>query len=90
MIDGLFQACVDKWGTWSQLLMSMEEASEFIQGCSKVMRTQVGDIPPIEGLTEEMADLELMLEQLQYIFGLRAGVQDWKLKKIDRLEALLK
>jgi len=88
--DGLFSRCLEKWGTWSQILLAMEESSEFIQACSKVMRTQFGDIPPIQGLAEEMADVELMFEQVKYIFGLGQAVEDWKLKKIDRLEALLK
>ena len=86
----LYSKCLDKWGTWSQMLMAMEEASEFIQACSKVMRTQVGAMVPIDRLAEETADLELMLDQVKYIFGLDKAVQDWRLKKIDRLEALLK
>jgi hypothetical protein len=70
-------------------LVAIEEAGEFVQACSKVMRTPVGDVAPIDRLTEEMADLELMLDELKYIFGLKAGVDDWKLLKIDRLEGLL-
>lgn len=39
-----------------------------------------------ENIAEEMADVEIMLEQLNIIFGNKADVSEWKKIKLQRLE----
>ena len=49
-----------------QLLLAMEESGEFIQAISKYLR--YGDMEPI---LEEYADMEVMLEQVRKLLGIR-------------------
>lgn len=86
MSMSLYQRCVNKWGELAQVHMAVEEASEFIQACTKAMRRWDRNK---EGLAEEIADLRLMLDQMEYIYDLGPAIADWRLKKIDRLEKLL-
>lgn len=39
-----------------------------------------------ENIAEEMADVEIMLEQLNIIFGNKADVSEWKKIKLKRIE----
>ena len=55
-----------------QLLLAMEESGEFIQAISKHLR--YGDMEPI---LEEYADMEVMMEELRQLLGI-------KKKEIDR------
>ena len=55
-----------------QLLLAMEEGGEFIQAVSKYLR--YGDMEP---LLEEYADMEVMLEQIRQLLGI-------KKKEIDK------
>jgi ribosome assembly protein YihI (activator of Der GTPase) len=41
-------------------------------------------------LAEEIADVELMCDQLEYMFGLAASIQAYRTEKLDRLAELLK
>ena len=49
-----------------QLLLAMEESGEFIQAISKYLR--YGDM---ETILEEYADMEVMLEQVRKLLGIR-------------------
>ena len=49
-----------------QLLLAMEESGEFIQAISKYLR--YGDMEPI---LEEYADMEVMMEQVRKLLGIK-------------------
>lgn len=49
-----------------QLLLAMEESGEFIQAISKYLR--YGDMEPI---LEEYADMEVMMEQVRRLLGIK-------------------
>ena len=78
-----YRAAVETYGKTSQLVMAMEEMSELTKELSKNMRGH-NNIPDI---SEEMADVEIMLEQLKVIFGNRAEVDRYRADKITRLAA---
>lgn len=76
-----YQAAVDTYGKSSQLIMAMEEMSELIKELSKHFRGESN----ISHISEEMADVEIMLEQLKIIFQNRAEIDSIKADKLYRL-----
>ena len=77
----LYQKALDLWGKDLQLNMVFEEVGELISKLSRVIR---GRIKPND-LAEEIADVEIMLEQLKFIFNLEEEVFDLKMSKLLRL-----
>lgn len=76
-------AAVDKYGTALQLVVAIEEMAELIKELCKSVRYSVED--RIDGITEETADVEIMLEQLKIICGNRADVDGMRDQKLERL-----
>lgn len=66
----------------------MEEASELIKAICKLRRNGV-TAETVNDLAEEMADVEIMLEQLKMMFYLTEGVREWKNYKIGRLSQII-
>lgn len=66
MIDEqeLYQKALDKWGIDLQLIMMIEECAELIQAITSLKRG--GDV---EELIEEIADVKIMLGQMEMVFG---------------------
>lgn len=74
------------WGIKMQLLMVMEECSELQHACSKKIR----DInAPISKIAEEIADVEIMCEQIKCIWTLKYDVSKIKKNKLNRLKMLV-
>ena len=69
------------YGKEQQLLMFFEEVGELMQAISKDKRG-FGDRANI---AEEICDVEIMIEQLKYIYGCHREVNKFKNKKIVRL-----
>lgn len=69
----LYEGVVDKFGEKAQILMAVEEMSELTKALLKYIRFKdfnqgsEGDI--LAAISEERADVEIMLNQLQVIFG---------------------
>ena len=88
----LYRRAIDKWGLPLQFGMLMEECAELIQATNKVMRKGTEDEKAISNLAEEMADVEIMIEQLKksvdWMF-LEEQVNIAKEKKLERLRSLL-
>lgn len=80
--DGVEREAVSTYEVTSQLIVAIEELSELQKELTKQIRGN-GDINHI---SEEMADVYIMLEQLGIIFGNNALLQNWKYKKLKRLE----
>lgn len=73
---------IELWGQNLQTVVCMEEMAELMQSLSKNIRG-VHNEPNI---AEEIADVEIMLEQLKQIFHVRGDVEDYREKKLERLE----
>lgn len=86
MNSDLYQLVVDKYGVDAQLTVVMEELSELLKEVCKLKRN-IGDF---DHLAEEIADVEIMCEQLRYIYDLNFAVDAWKKSKLMRLENRLK
>lgn len=88
----VLQKAIDTYGTIPQMDMAIEEMSELTQAISKYKRAPKNQsINPkiILNIYEEIADVEIMLEQLKIIFACDKEVTDWKQKKIARLNRRL-
>lgn len=76
------------YGQGSQLDQSVEEMAELIQALNKFKRKhrRSEDTVPIRvNIAEEIADVEIMLEQLKIIFRCSGQVDVWRKKKLKRL-----
>lgn len=80
------QRAVDTWGKGPQLIICMEEMAELTKELSKNLRGQDNDL----GIAEEVADVEIMLEQLKLIFNIRTDVESVKNDKLIRLDRRIK
>jgi len=77
-----------KWGQPSQLVMGLEETAELQKEICKVYRGDISD-ERLNKLAEEIADVRLMTEQLENMYGLTEQIQQWRLIKLERLAKLL-
>lgn len=73
-------------GWQRQAVVALEEMSEAQKELCKLMRGQ-GDT---EHLAEEIADVTIMLEQMEIAFGLHESVRVWLDRKAERLAYRLK
>ena len=79
-----FQAAIDTYGKETQLFVAVEEMSELQKEICKVLRKTTGR--PRSRLYEEIADAEIMLEQLKMIFNCDDQVEMYRLDKVVRLK----
>lgn len=89
--ESVFARALKVWGQESQLRMAQEECAELIVAISKILREK--PLPrhngnPLENLFEEIADVKIMIGQLEVLFG-PANIAHYVGKKIKRLEERL-
>lgn len=87
---------VEKFGVDIQQIVAMEELGELIQAISKIARWECNQSEDLETLfnyidylAEEIADVEIMLEQLKQCHGCHIQVNDHKRKKLDKLKSMV-
>ena len=69
-------------GDTAQLVVAIEELSELTKEITKCLRNKGS----IDHLAEEVADVEIMVEQVKLIFNVQDKVKLKKLFKLQRLE----
>lgn len=79
----IFKAALDKWGADSQILMMFEEMSELQKELCKHAR----GADNIDHIAEEIADVQIMLEQMIILHDCGESVDDYRAQKIERLES---
>lgn len=72
---------VEVFGKDTQILMYFEEAGELAQAISKYKRGFGKKV----SIAEEIADVEIMLEQLKHVYKCHHPVEEIKQKKLMRL-----
>ncbi|HEY5235161.1 MAG TPA: hypothetical protein VIJ14_03185 [Rhabdochlamydiaceae bacterium] len=87
----LYEQAIKKWGYALQIIMVIEECAELQKQCTKLLRLQdkVPHPQQLEFLAEEIADVEIMLEQLkEMFFSKNSLVEQFKAKKLIRLSLM--
>lgn len=87
----IMQLAIDSYGRVNQVIKTVEELSELSQALCKILTSKFTDDNSeiFENIFEEMADVEIMLEQCKIMFQCDKEVNKWKQKKIERLERRL-
>lgn len=90
---------INTYGVENQMIKTVEELSELSQAlCKSLIRLNYtkekisleDDLKSVDNIFEEMADVEIMLEQCKMIFYKSEDkINDYKNKKIKRLERRL-
>lgn len=84
----ILQSAIDTWGPRTQTVKAMEELAELIQALSRRLLCMYLNAPggnaALENVREEMADVSIMLNQLELIYG---DTTEEEIKKLLRLEA---
>lgn len=86
----LYRQAIEKWGLSLQLGMLMEECAELIQATHKEMREESPE--NLMSMASEIADVEIMIEQLTSHFKwqcTREDIEQHKEKKLQRLKKRL-
>jgi len=81
----IYKKSIEKWGKGLQILMLHEEMAELQKETCKELRDK-GDIVK---LAEEVADVEIMLEQVKFMLKINQLVEESKIGKLKRLEEIL-
>lgn len=92
-LQKLAKDAVDKWGLDLQMILLMEECAELIQACSKYQRIRNGGEPTektnkeaLANIADEIADVFIMLYEIEQVLGLENAVNLVQLKKTARLK----
>lgn len=80
--DDICEKVVKRFGKTAQLIMAMEEMSELIQALSKDVRGKGSR----NNISEEIADVEIMLAQLKIIYRNDNDVDEWRADKLSLLQ----
>lgn len=81
----LYRKLIDKFGIDNQILKCVEELNELGQALCKVQSKNENKAVAIKGVIEEIADVEIMLEQIKLILGIEeSDVKKMKSYKLHR------
>lgn len=83
--DDIYAKAVKLWGYNFQVLIAIEEMAELTDALIKHHRNRVTD----RDVINEIADVQIMMEQMAFIFG-RREVEIKKSVKLQRLSKLIK
>lgn len=76
------QRAVEAYGKEHQLIICMEEMAELTKELTKNLRGRCN----LQDISEEVADVEIMLEQVKVIFDLKEEISEAKEAKLLRLQ----
>lgn len=79
----ILNSAISKFGIRAQVIVAIEEMAELQKELTKWLRGKGTQ----EGLMEEMADVGIMLNQLELIFG---DPVEEEISKLERLERLVR
>ena len=76
----VYQRAVIKWGIDSQIDMMIEECSELITALQHYKRGRENNV------AEELADVEIVFNQIRPFFNAENEVNNWFFTKFERLK----
>lgn len=77
----VLEAALSAYGSEIQRVVAIEELSELQKELCKSLRGQTDT----QHIAEEIADVQIMLEQMMILYELHYDVVAWRWKKVDRL-----
>lgn len=83
--SAVLRRALDTYGSWAQVMMVFEEMSELQKELCKYLRGRGS----FEHIAEEIADVEIMLEQMKMLFCCADDVRDERRRKVERLKERL-
>lgn len=88
----VFEQAIEHYGDKHQLIKCLEEMAELSKAICKYFDCTDKRMEPIilDAIDEEMADVEIMLEQLHLIFNNDEQIASRRKEKIERLERRMK
>ena len=92
-MNEILQRAIDTYGADNQSLKAVEEMSELTKALLKIRFAKKAGVERdilLDAISEEMADVEIMLEQLHMIYQNDKKVAEYRQKKIERLERRIK
>ena len=84
--EELYMLALSRYGMSAQITMVFEEFSELEKELCKFLRGKKDEAH----IAEEIADCEIMIEQMKQFLSLGGRVEAWKAIKLARLETRLK
>lgn len=91
-MNEVLQRAIDTYGYTAQIDKALEEMSELAKALLKLRYAKPTGVETDilrDAVSEEMADVEIMLEQLHMIYQNDKKVSEYREKKIERLERRL-
>lgn len=86
--EDTYRKAIETYGAYAQTVVAIEELSELQKELCKAIRTGIGDPENRDHIAEEIADVYIILEQMEMLYDLDT-VDLWKAKKIERLKKRL-
>jgi hypothetical protein len=82
--EGLLKQAVEHWGQGAQVDMMIEEMSELTKALCKTRRAHSAEAmaKAVANVLEEMADVQIVLDQMKLIFGSPAEIETRKLERL--------
>lgn len=84
----LLGAVIESFGEEHQITKAIEEMSELQKELCKYLEGDQAEAR-VDHISEEMADLEILLAQMYFIFDNTGSVQKWRTAKLRRLEEMV-
>ncbi len=84
-INGVYRMALDTFGAEAQTLMCFEEMAELQKELCKHARGANN----AEHIAEEIADVQIMTEQMSLLFGCEGLTANYRQMKLERLRARL-
>lgn len=86
----ILAAAIERYGEGAQLVKCCEELGELTQAICKMFDKSTGVQPDVEAVVEEIADVEIMIEQVRMILRVDPEMERrWRERKLRRLKARL-
>ncbi len=84
--DEICRAALEAFGAEAQMVMAIEEMSELTKELCKHRRGRDN----VEAIAEEVADVEIMLQQMVILFDCAGQVETFRWYKLERLAERIK
>ena len=83
--EEILKSAIERYGNTSQLIVAMEEMAELTKELSKFLRGAHNE----DAIAEEIADVRIMLEQLEIMFDCAGAAAVYQAAKVERLRRRL-